>query len=401
MILALIAAAAADCTLIVDATVHTPEGPRVGWDLRIEGERITQLAEALEPGDCELIQGAGKQLTPGLIDVMSNLGLVEVGMESATHDQNTGGPSVRVIDGYNPRSSLIPVARMGGVTAVLLSPGGGSIAGPAERVDLIGATQQEALAQGERLFFTASVGSGAAQGLGQLRLVLEEVRRLPRGSLTSTQRAALGELSMPVSDLQALRPLAEGKASLVLRADRASDIEAALRFADEQGIDLVLSGGAEAWMLADQLAAAQVPVIVDATLYGPRSFDTLQARPDNARALHEAGVTVIFSTTSAHNGRELTQFAGNAAREGLDHQAALAAITASPAEVFDFQGQGRLEVGAQASLVLWSGDPLELLSSVDALWVRGRRAELRSRQTELRDRYLHGSGGTPAPLSSE
>ncbi len=401
MILALIAAAAADCTLIVDATVYTPEGPRSGWDVRIEGERIAELGEALQPGDCELVQAAGKQLTAGLIDTMSGLGLVEVGMESATHDTSTGGPSVRVMDGYNPRSSLIPVARMGGVTAVLLSPGGGRISGPAARVDLLGATQAQAQAQGERLFYTASLGGGAAAQLGQLRLILEEVRRMPRGSLSANQRAELGELSMPVSDLQALRPLAEGRASLILRADRASDIEAALRFAEEEGLDLVIGGGAEAWMLADQLAAAEVPVLVDATLYSPRSFDTLQARPDNAALLHAAGVTVVFSTNSAHNARELTQFAGNAVREGLDHQAALAAITSAPAQVFDFQGQGRLEPGAQASLVLWSGDPLELLSSVEALWVRGARADLRSRQTELRDRYLDGPGGTPAPLSSE
>ena len=401
MILALIAAAAAECTLIQDATVHTPEGPRAGWDLRIEGAEITGVAEQIEVGDCQLVDGSGKHLTYGLIDVMSSLGLVEVGMEGSTHDSNTGGPSRRVLDGYNPRSSLIPVARKGGVTAVLLSPGGGRIAGPAERVDLYGGSQSEAVAAGEALIFTASLGTNAPSSLGDLRLLFEEVRRLPRGTLNATQRAELGKLSMPVSDLQALRPLVEGRATLVVRAERASDIEALLRFADEERVPLVIHGASEGWLLAEQLAQAQVPVIVDPLVYSTRSFDTLQARPDNAALLHAAGVPLVFSTTSAHNGRELTQFAGNAVREGLPHDAALAAITSTPARIFGFEGQGRLEEGAQASLVMWSGDPLELLSSVEALWVRGAQADLRSRHTELRDRYLEGHGGSPAPLTSE
>jgi imidazolonepropionase-like amidohydrolase len=148
--------------------------------------------------------------------------------------------------------------------------------------------------------------------------------------------------------------------------------------------------------VADQLAQAKVPVLVDPLAYGPSSFDELYARPDNAALLAKAGVALILTTESTHNARTLRQVAGNAVREGLPHADALRAVTETPARVFGLPDRGRLAVGAAADVVLWSGDPLELSSRAERVWVDGVEVDLRSRQTELRERY-RTLPGTPAP----
>ena len=137
-------------------------------------------------------------------------------------------------------------------------------------------------------------------------------------------------------------------------------------------------------------------MIVDPMVYGPGSFDQVEARPDNASLLHKAGVKVIIATGSSHFARNLRQKAGNAVRGGLDHETALQSITSTPAEVFGLSERGRIEAGAIANLVSWSGDPLELSSQPLEVLVRGKVMPLTSRQTRLFDRYRQPPG-TPVP----
>jgi imidazolonepropionase-like amidohydrolase len=243
-------------------------------------------------------------------------------------------------------------------------------------------------------------GPSSASALLELREVLAAAREQAarrRAAWDVDRDAAYGASAL---DLAALAPVVSGELPLVVGADRASDLWSLLGFAAEQRVRLVISGGAEAWQLADVLAERGVPVIIDPLLVGPASFDQVGARADNARILAEAGVPVILSTFSTHHARTLAQVAGNAARAGMEPEAALAAITATPAAVFGAPDRGRLAVGALADIVLWSGPPLSLSSAPDAVWVEGRATSMVTRQTRLRDRYRNLPGTPRAPLST-
>src|SRR5690606_1370294 len=156
---------------------------------------------------------------------------------------------------------------------------------------------------------------------------------------------------------------------LLLHVDRASDLEATLAFADAERVRVVIAGGAEAWLVADALAARRVPVIVDPFVVGAGSFDQLHGRADNAALLHAAGGPVAIGTFATHNARSLRFVAGNAVRGGMPHDAAIAAITRVPAEAFGLAGRGVLRTGAVADLAAWTGDPLEIATRLSGLWL--------------------------------
>lgn len=379
----LLGAALADCVTLTGGLVYI-EGSPVAQDLVLVDGRVAAVATS----DCRAVAVDGKHITPGLIDPSTALGLTEVGMEHGGEGSSGGGPGYRVVDSYNPRSTLIPVARLGGVTSAITGPSGGLIAGSSAFVNLAGETQAVAVVE-EQVAMVASIGSNVADSLYRLRLLLDEARRY-KGVWDATR------FTHPEADLKALQPVLTRQLPLVVSVERASDIEALLRFVDEQRIRVILRGASESWLLAEELAERKIPVILNSLVYGPGSFDQVQARPDAAAILNEAGVQVMFSTFSAHNPRELTQFAGNAVRDGMPHGDALQAITANPAQAFGLAGYGTLSVGSVANVVVWSGDPLELSSSVEQVWIKGESQSMESRQTRLRDRYME-LPGSPVP----
>ena len=173
----------------------------------------------------------------------------------------------------------------------------------------------------------------------------------------------------------------------IFRAHRASDIVRVLEFKAERGLNAVISGGQEAWMVREELAAAEVPVIINALDNLPGSFDALGARLDNAALLHDAGVTVLFTSGETHNARKLRQVAGNAVAHGLPHKAAMAAMTSLPASLFGGLDRS-LQRGSRADLVIWSGDPLDVNSAADTVIIGGKVDTMQSRQTYLLQRYL-------------
>lgn len=397
--LALPSVASAACTVVRGAeVVYLPDGPAKAGDIRIEDGRIQSLGEVAVEG-CTVIEAAGRTVTYGLTEVSTTLGLVEIDLEDATVDANGGGDPVRaalrVTDAYNPRSTLIPAQRVEGITSAVTAPGGGRIAGQGGWVDLAGATQREAVANPSVGLWASMGGESRAQGLLELRELLADARWLRRAR-GDFDRGNSRDLAASKLDLEALFPVLDGTKPLVLAADRASDIEAVLRFAEEEGVRVVIAGAAEGWLLADALAAAGVPVIVDPLVYGPGGFTQMHARSDNAAMLVAAGVDVVLSSFSTHNARTLKQVAGNAVRGGLGHDDAVRSITEVPARVFGMTSYGRIAPGQVANLVVWGGDPLEIGTPVEAVIIRGAPVELRSRQTELRDRYAT-LPGTPVP----
>ena len=188
----------------------------------------------------------------------------------------------------------------------------------------------------------------------------------------------------------------DGNGRIVVTVDRAADIRQLLRWAARHGVRIAISGGSEAWRLAPQLAAADVPVFVDPLDNLPSGFDQIHATLENAARLRAAGVDVGFSQAgdATHNARKVRQLAGNAVANGLPWEDALAGLTRVPAEAFGVGDQiGTIAVGMRADLALWTGDPLDVAHTAQQVWFNGAPIPMRSRQTDLRDRYMH----TPAP----
>ncbi len=309
-------------------------------------------------------------------------------------------------DAYNPRSTLIAINRIEGVTRTVSAPspaypdesGGGHIIaglaavvnlGDADALELRGAAVVVALGESGSYF---AGGTRAAAWL-TLRNALDEALdyREHKGDF---ERGMRRPYAHSVADLEALQGVINGNTPIIASVNRASDIEVLIDFVNDYSIKAVIAGGAEAWMLANELAAAGIPVIVDPTANLPGSFDSINARFGSATILAEAGVKVAIGDGDTHNARNLTQAAGNAVAHGLDWDAALRAITLTPAEIFGVAStSGSLEVGKAADVVIWPGDPLELTNYPDQVFIKGAKIPMVSRQTLLRDRYLQS--GTP------
>ncbi len=385
----------AECTIISGGEIITPTGRLVGSTLHLEGQFLQGFDTDLSNTDscAELAVPAGSVVTAAFIESHTSLGLVEVSLEQTTVDSSSNESDairagLRVADAYNPHSSLIPIARLGGISTAILVPSGGLISGQGAAVDLTGGSQGIALVNtsvGVYAHLGGREGS-RAQTLLRLRELLDDTQTY-RQHRKDWQRDALRPLAAERLDLEAMLPVASGETPLVLRAERAADIEAILRLSSETGIRLVLVGGSEAWLLADELALAQVPVILDPLVYGPGSFEQIHAREDNAALLHKAGVPVVLSSFSSHNARNLRQNAANAVRAGLPWEAAIAAITQTPAEVFGLENRGVLAEGSIANVAIFSGDPLEASSKLLHLWIRGEAISLTSRQNALLEKY--------------
>lgn len=401
--------AQAQDVLIRHATVHTAgaRGTLKNADVLVRGGIIRAVGSGLlAPPGVRVFEANGKALTPGLFGGLSDIGLEEVSGERSTVDSTltlsgAGQPQMRpefdVTLAYNPASMLLPVARLGGVTFTALSAnsseGGSLVAGQGGVVRLDG--DPDAAVIGSRLLFVnlgASVdglsgGSRAAQ-----YMLLDQAIREARGL---TPYASPHVLLTPAGRETLARYLAGGR--IVFNVDRASDIRQLLAFSRKHGLHPVITGASEGWQVAATLKAANATVFIDALQDLPSSFDQLGSRLDNAALLVRAGVNVaLLSPDATHNARKIRQAAGNAVANGLPWEAGLAAITRVPAQALGVGGRvGRIDVGLDADLVLWDGDPLEVTTLAAAVWMRGRSMPMQSRQTELRDRYLQAPASLP------
>jgi imidazolonepropionase-like amidohydrolase len=404
------AGAHAACAVISGVSVHTGDGVERGFTVVVANDRIAGvgatvagLANGSWNGEaCTVVDGAGKELTAGLVAAPTQIGLVEVGLERSSRDDDpmTEDPvraALVAADAYDPLSTPIAVQRIHGITTALTAPTGGFVSGRAGWVQLHGATQAEAvLDRSVAMVATLPTASGA-EALQQLRELVLDTRTHQRNPRLYDE----GRPYFPGAsrlDLESFAAVTDRTIPLLVDANDASALESLVRAKDELDIDIVVVGAAEGWLVAEQLAEANVPVIVNPLVYGPGGFDEVHARADNAARLHEAGVPLILTAGAydSHNVRTLRQVAGNAVREGLPHPAAIRAITRTPVEVFGAGDRGRVAVGAVADLVLWSGDPLELLTRAEHVWIGGEEVELTSRQTMLRDKY-RTLPGTPVP----
>jgi hypothetical protein len=390
-------AAPAQDLLIRNAKVHTvtERGTLERADVLVRGGRIAAVGSNLTAAGAAIVEANGRPLTPGLFGGITALGVEEVSLEPSTVDNDPHvaatdkvaepRPEFDVTLSFNPNSAVIGVNRVEGITYAMIAPGAVPgdtvIAGQGAVVRLDGRT--DAMVTASRTLF-ANLGAGKSRA--SQFMLLEQATR--ESKPTPQLRDADFRLLTPTGREVLARYLAGGR--IVFSVDRGTDIRQALAFAQKHGARPVILGGAQAWHVAGALAKARVPVVLDPLVNLPDSFDQIGATLDNAVRLHKAGVRVAFTNLSdgTHNARKVRQAAGVAVASGLPWDAAFAALTANPADIFGLGAEyGRIAPGYVADLVLWSGDPLEVTTLAEQVWIDGRAQSMRSRQTELRDRY--------------
>ncbi|HYW06588.1 MAG TPA: amidohydrolase family protein [Longimicrobium sp.] len=408
---ALLAAApalAAQTVAIEGGDVYTAAGtPIRGGTVVIVDGRITAVGmNVAVPAGARRIDARGKWVTPGLIESNTQLGLREVEGLAETNDAEIrdvaqpGGSAdqvqaaFNVSEGLNPRSMVIPVTRIAGITTAVTRPSGSLISGQGAMIDMLGTTvEQMSIVSPVGMFASISenargtVGGPRAAISMRLREVLEDARAYARNR-QAFERGETRGFSVSRLDLEALQSVLTGRQPLVLEAHRASDIQLAIRIAREYDLRLIITGGTEAWMVADDLARARVPVIVKVLNNLPQSFESLGATYENAARLRRAGVQVAITSGETFKAFNLRQEAGNAVAYGLPWAEAFRAVTLYPAQIWGVaERYGSLEPGKVANVVVWDGDPFEMLTRVEHVIIRGREVPLISRETELRDRY--------------
>ena len=399
--------AGAQTVAITGGRVFPVSGPVIenGTVIIRDGKIVAVGAGLAVPDGARTINATGKWVTPGLINSSSQLGLSEIGSVQSTGDASAQGQdqvaaAFTVWEGLNPQSMLFAPARDEGITTVVVMPRGGLIWGQAAVITLVDGSLTDMVTRAP-VAMMAQVGNPGQGGSGsrgeqllRLRELFTDVRFF-RDNRRAFDRAETRGLAASRKDLEALIPVIEGRLPLLVSVDKSSDIEATLRLGREFGLRLMLAGAAEGWMVADQIAAARIPVLTGAMNNIPGSFSSLGRRQDNAALLKRAGVEVLLIGNAGGGGadepfnvRNIKQEAGNAVAYGMTWNDALRAVTLTPAQVFGVaERTGSLQAGRDADVVVWSGDPFEFTTRAEHVFVRGVERDVRSRQELLTERY--------------
>ncbi|MGH7602803.1 MAG: amidohydrolase family protein [Gemmatimonadaceae bacterium] len=401
---------------ITGGKVYPVSGPPIerGTVVIVNG-RITAVGSNVAiPADAQRIDATGKIVTPGFVNSSTQLGVQEIAAVRDTRDMSARGKdniaaAFTVWEGLNPNSVMLAPARKDGITSFVVMPTGGLVAGQAALVDVVPGTISDMLVRAP-VAMVAEIGDPQSAGVNargelivKLRELLEDTRFF-QSHREAFDRAQTRNFSAGRLDLEAMIPVIEGKLPLLVTVDREADIDDALRLAREFNIKLMIGGGAEAWMMADKLAVAHVPVLTGAMNNIPAEFASLGQRQENAAILSKAGVPVALignaggGDEEAFNVRNLKQEAGNAVAYGMAWDNALKAVTLAPAEIFGVADRvGSLQPGREGNVVVWSGDPFEFTTRVEHVFVRGREYHDKTRQDQLMERYrnLPGTHNTP------
>lgn len=408
---------AAQTVAITGGTVAIGDGSQPipnGTVVMQNGRIVAAGAGVAVPAGATIIDAKGKWVAAGMVAGFTDLGLADAnGVEESNDDSAKTSPFAAAIDistSINPQANAIGNERAGGITRALVSPGtaGSIFAGQGAVIDLGSDSDPVTRA---RAFQYVELGEEGARNAGgsrpaayaMLRDAFQQAQDYRRNPATFTGREKDSLLKR--GDADALLAVLDGTTPLAVHVERASDILTVLSLPrDYPKLKLVLIGVSEGWMVAPQIAAAKVPVIAAALADLPSSFEALAATESNVGRMTAAGIPVAISTVGANTApgeHILKQYAGNLVAigkvpgaTGLNWGQAFATITSKPAAALGMDGEiGSLRPGRRADVVVWDGDPLELSSAPVAVFIDGRQEPIRSRQTELRDRYLTPTEG--------
>jgi len=398
--------AATQTIAITGGKIYPVSGPPIenGTVVITNGKIAAVGANVVIPAGAQRIDATGKIVTPGFINSSTQLGVQEVSQVADTRDMAARGKdniaaAFTVWEGLNPNSVMLAPARKEGVTSFVVVPTGGLVSGQAALVDLVPGTTTDMIIRAP-VAMVAEIGDARSAGLtsrGELIVKLRELlddAKFYQIHRDAFDRAQTRPFAASRLDLQAMIPVIEGRLPLLITVDRASDIDAAMRLARDYNVKLMIGGGAEAWMMADKIAAARIPVLTGAMNNIPAGFAALGQRQENAGLLRKAGVQVALignaggGDEEAFNVRNLKQEAGNAVAYGMTWDDALRAVTLAPAEVFGVADRvGSLRPGREGNVVIWSGDPFEFTTRAERVFVRGREYNEKTRQDMLIERY--------------
>lgn len=396
---------------LVGGTIHTVSGSVIenGTIVFDKGKIVSLGVGVAIPSDAERITIAGKHVFPGLIDAANNLGLSEVPLGApGTVDVSEIGPvnpNVRAEVAVNPESEHIPVARSGGVTIVATYPGGGLISGLAAAMMMDGWTWEDMTLRGgvglvinwPSMVFSPSPFSQQTRenwqenrdnNLKSIRQAFADARAYMTAKKAEQQRG------VPYHDVDprwtAMIPVLEGRVPVLVNAAEITQIQAALQWAGEEKVKIVIVGGRDAWRISDQLNAENIPVIFADVQNGPvrrwEDYDQVFKTPS---LLSKAGVTFcITGDRGGSNARNLPHHAANAAAYGLDKNEALKAVTLYPAQILGLADRvGSLEVGKDATLLITTGDILEITTTVEQVFIQGKKLDMRDKHKNLYGKY--------------
>lgn len=391
-----------------------------GTVLLNDGVVVGVQAGTSVPAGYRQVDATGKWVTPGIVAGLSQIGSAEVAGDESANDQSARtSPGTAALDlqvAFNPAETSIPVTRQEGVTAAIVGPAPGRslFAGQGYVLSLAdGATAPlrprafQYVTYGER--GAALAGGSRPAAWNELTAALEEAQRAQKGTQgRAGERDQSRDPRLTPEDAEALTLVLRGAQPLLVRVDRASDIRQVLKLPSMYpGLKLVLVSANEGWLVADEIARAGVPVITLGMQNRPDNFEYLGATMSNVGRLVAAGVKVALGTPdldASFQPRNLPHYAGNMVAQarlpgavGLSWDQAFASITRTPAEIFGLTGRGVLRQGAVGDVVIWSGDPLELSSQTEQLFIRGVPQDLESRQTRLARRYLPGRDRAELP----
>lgn len=397
---------------LIGGTVHTVSGATLtGATLVFDKGVITSIGadggaggSAIIPPDAERIDVTGKHIFPGLIDANSSMGLTEIGSVAGSNDlQETGriNPNIRAEVGVNPESELIPVARSGGVAITATSASGGLISGTAAAMMTDGWTWEE-------MTLKAPIGlvvnwptmtyrrprSGRQTREEWQKLRDAELKTLAETFATARayMKAREAERSRHDPDLrwEAMIPVLQKNVPVWVNADEVAQIQSALSWAEQEGVNLVIVGGNDAWRVAGLLKEKKIPVIYTNVLSSPgRRFEPYDLVYSTPAKLAEAGVSFcIAGERSPSFSRNLNHQAATAAAFGLPKDEALKAVTLYAARILGIADRvGSLERGKDATLMITDGDPLELSTTVLQVYIQGRKADMRDKHKQLYGKY--------------
>jgi len=398
----------AETIAITGGTVAIGDGsePIPNGTVIIRDGRIVAAGTAIGvPAGARTIDAQGKWVSAGIIAGVSTLGIVDgYGMgetNDASAEKSPFSAAIDISPAINTSGQGITTERMNGVTRAFVIPSAANtmFGGQGAVIDL--GADLDPVTKARAFQYVELGEEGGSRGGGSR----PAAHVLLRAALAAAANPALaGELSKDAlitrQDALALVPVIRGTMPLLVHAERVADIKAALALkAEHPAIRMVLVGATEGWRVAEQIAAAKVPVIAAALTDLPERFETLSATQSNVGRMTKAGVVVAISTADASEGpyeSYLAQYAGNLVAltkipgaTGLGWGAAFATITSKPAATIGMEGEiGSLRPGRRADVVIWDGDPLELASAPVAVLIDGVAQPMTSRQTRLRDRYL-------------
>lgn len=397
---------------LTNATIETITKGTIKGTLVVENGNISAIGPNVAiPPDAEVVDCSGLFIYPGLIDAGTQLGLVEVSSVSLTSDANELGdiiPQMQALTAVNPNATAIPVTRVEGVTTTLVVPVGGTVPGTAALINLVGYTPDQMYAgfKGIVMNYPSSGQRGRRDRRTDEQRKKDEEKQLKKinemwdqlalyhrlDSMAGTQSASSLDYN---PEMEAMLPAYRGEIPVLLEVNQASAIESAIKWVQKRKINAIFTGVAEGWRVADQLAAAKIPVITGPMLSMPtRASDRYDTPYANPGKMHKAGVKVAIRSNDTENVRNLPYNAGFAAAYGMGKEAALKAVTIVPAEIFGVADRlGSLEKGKSATLFVTDGDPFETKTQVKHLFIEGWNVPLDSRHIRLYHEFLERSPG--------